>query len=115
MKWWALVLCCYGFMVSSAQAGEHWSAETCKRLEEMKANTYRANRDYPEQLMWMLIPILSHQETKCGVNTQAESDAARSAAVAAVRARSRNAPAPRTPLHCDTTPKSYGGSYTDCF
>jgi hypothetical protein len=97
MKRWAVIVYCYGFVVSSAQAGEHWSAETCKRLEEMKANTYRANKEYPEQLMWMLIPILSHQKAKCGVNTQAENDAARSGAVAAVRARSHNAPAPRNP------------------
>jgi hypothetical protein len=29
--------------------------------------------------------------------------------------RVRRAPAPPRPVFCDTTPKAYGGSTTDCF
>ena len=113
MKRWTLALGCYGFMVCAAQAGERWSAETCKHLQEMKAETYAAGlaRD---QTSWMLTPILKFQRDKCGVDTKAEFEAGQRA-LTAPAPRAEKPAAARRPTLCDITPKAYGGSTTDCF
>jgi hypothetical protein len=114
MKWWTLVLGCYGFLAGPAMAGERWSAESCKHLQEMKADTYAAQYG-PEITQWQLIPILLFQKTHCGIDTQAELIAAQEAAKRVrLERRGASSPPPRQPLHCDTTPKAYGGSYLDC-
>lgn len=124
------VLGCYGLMVGAASAGERWSEETCKHLQEMKASTYARGITGAQKRFWSVAAILIAQRDNCGVSTQAELDAA----LAAVRHEQvamrptmpmgleediqpvrRSAPAPRAPVLCDTTPKAYGGSTTDCF
>lgn len=108
----ALAVGCYGLMVGSAEAGSRWSAESCRNLQEMKADTYAGG---PDGLDWKLIPILRFQRDKCGVNVDAEFQRAMAKAAAPRARRSAPTAEPRRPVHCDTTPKAYGGSYTDCF
>jgi hypothetical protein len=68
-----------------------------------------------------LLPILSFQIVKCNVPAEAELKAARAQVAAgneeevAPTRRRTSGPEPRQPMFCDTTPKAYGGSYTDCF
>jgi hypothetical protein len=108
MKLW-MVVGCYGLMVGAAHA-ERWSAESCKHLQEMKADVYAGK--LPEDVKSsMLAPILKYQSWKCGVDTKEEFSAGQSA----LTPRAEKPAAPRRPMLCDTTPKAYGGSTTDCF
>jgi hypothetical protein len=112
MKRILMVVASYGLVVASAQAGERWSAESCKHLQEMKADTYAAQYG-PEITQWQLVPILLFQKRHCGVDTQAELIAAQDAAKR-VRLERRGTSAPRQPLHCLTIPMSGGDSMTNC-
>jgi hypothetical protein len=82
----------------------------------MKAQTYAQNITTARSRFWALNVILADQASGCGVNTTAEFEAAKAAALAEGEddRRSRR-PATRPPVLCDTTPKPFGGSYTDCF
>ena len=118
MKKILLVLGCLGLVVCPAMAGERWSAESCKHLQEMKADTYAnasGTRGMREFLAFELTPILLFQKSHCGIDTLAELEAAQGENKRARQERrGASSPAPRQPLHCDTTPKAYGGSYLDC-
>jgi hypothetical protein len=110
MKKLVMVLGCYGLLVGSASAGERWSAESCRHLKEMKADTYGGNEN-PSRLAWQLLPILRFERDKCGVDISGEFAALR----AGVDHKGGPPATGRRPVLCDTTPKAYGGSYTDCF
>lgn len=111
----AVVLGFYGAMVCSASAADHWSAESCKHLQAMKADTYAAGQT-ADVTAWMLLPILRYQKFKCGVDVEAELKAGQTAIASPAPEKPVAPPrAPRPPVLCDTTPKAYGGSYTDCF
>jgi hypothetical protein len=109
-----VVIACYVFVVGPAQAGDRRSAESCKHLQEMKVTAKGVSR--AEARFWALLPILTAQQNRCGVDVSAEFAAAKAAGGAEIdvetRGRSR---AGRAPVLCDTTPKAYGGSTTDCF
>jgi hypothetical protein len=114
MKKILMVLGCYVFVAGPAQAGERWSAESCKHLQEMKADTY-AEATGSEFLVWKLIPILFFQTKRCGVDTQAELAAAGEASKQARLARSGGrAASPRQPMNCYTVPMAGGESTTNC-
>jgi hypothetical protein len=110
MKWWALVLGCYGFVVGPVVAGERWSADACRRLQEMKEVTYARNKD-DEHLAWMLIPILATQQNNCGVNTEAESDAS---IAAGPRRKSKTVAPAHRPMNCLAVPMTGGAVATGC-
>jgi hypothetical protein len=68
-------------------------------------------------------PILINQHVQCDVQNRKEFDAAQAvinsmlpmpASTIAATAKTKREP-PRRPILCDTTPKAYGGSTTDCF
>jgi hypothetical protein len=112
---WVLVLGCYGLMLGAAPAGERWSAESCKHLQEMKAETYALNLESAKSRFWALRAVLNAQAVGCGIDTMPEFNAAKAAALAETSDRRRARAAPPRPVLCDTTPKAYGGSTTDCF
>ena len=122
MKQWVMVLGFVGLMVGAAQASARWSAETCAHLQEVKANATTTVEKATDR-RWALLAILTALKVKCGIDTRPDWDAVESAAkkendaeIAAMRQRPRAAaPAPRQPMHCDTTPRVFGGSTTDCF
>jgi hypothetical protein len=72
---------CCGFMVDSAHAGERWSAESCKHLQEMEAPTYARNIVGAQDRFWSLAAIRIAQQDGCGGSTP---------------------PAPITPSDCPT-------------
>ena len=105
-----IALACYGLVVGPAEAANRWPANVCKDLAYARkvleggsgSSAYKAN---------LRFGVLVLQESHCGVSVQAELDAD----ARAISGKSTGAAAPRQPLLCDTTPKAYGGSYTDCF
>jgi hypothetical protein len=52
MRWCAIFLGCYGFVVGPASAGERWSAETCRHLEEVRAGVLAMKLDAYYTAMW---------------------------------------------------------------
>lgn len=111
---WIMVLGFSGLMVGSAGAGERWSAESCKHLQEMKADTY-AEATGSEFLVWKLIPILYFQKRSCGIDTQAELAAVAEASKQARLARGGGQAGPaRRPMNCLSVPMSGGGMATGC-
>jgi hypothetical protein len=136
MKKLLLVLGCYGFVVAPAAAGDRWSAETCGRLVEMRDQLRSIKGGDPRLSATMQLPIVSRLYSNCAVGSvkeyevlEARSKALVKSARAAAILRSEPSvpdeveeprasvpsPQPRQPMFCDTTPKAYGGSYTDCF
>jgi hypothetical protein len=131
MKKLLLVLGCYGLVVSSVAADERWSAETCRHLQEMKVEIKA--QDVDEQFKSIqLFAVLLRQAKHCDPSVVGEIErtvkilkAADEANLKALKDASSPAlqrqpqrqsqPQPRQPMFCDTTPKAYGGSTTDCF
>jgi hypothetical protein len=115
MKRWIVVLGCYGLMVGSAQAGDRlptdrWSASVCGGVAKMRV-FIETNITNPAELARTRFALLLLQDDHCGVSTRALRDAD-----LAILDRAPRATRPvRPPVLCDTTPKAYGGSTTDCF
>lgn len=122
MKKILMVLGCYGFVVSSAEAGDRWPPGPCADLAQRRALIEKAGLLGTDKPM-ARVGLLLLQRDHCGVSVKAELAADRAQLQAEVtnaenalkRQPARPAPEPRRPLLCDTTPKAYGGSYTDCF
>ncbi len=106
MKRWALVLGCYGLMVGSAEAGR-WPADVCKELARVRGILESSGTPVAKANQRFAVLLL--QGDHCGVAVDADLAADQNTV------GRRSAPAQRQPLHCDTTPKAYGGSYLDCF
>lgn len=122
MKQLLLVLGCYGFVVSPAAAGERWPANVCNEL--LRAQHILETGDQSaETRADKRFGLLLLRGAHCGVAVDAELAADRAVVVApggrgdarTQPAAPKSAPQPRQPMFCDTTPKAYGGSYTDCF
>lgn len=59
---------CIALLTGPASA-QQWSAESCKNLEQIKADIYATNA---KQIAWQLAPILKFQQAKCGVDISDE-------------------------------------------
>jgi len=127
------VLGCYGLMVGAASAGERWPGNVCKdvqeelvALERMHAKAF-ASIDKVAAATHLgnaRATSLYQLQYHCGGTGGAAAKLAYDNAMAAAEEvqtgkaaaqHPRSAPAPRAPVLCDTTPKAYGGSTTDCF
>lgn len=105
-----LVLACYGFAVGSAEAANRWPPEVCKDLMRAR-QIMEAGKQSAEGRAERRFSILLLQEAHCGVSIQADLDADDRV----ISGKKTSGEAPHRPMLCDTTPKAYGGSYTDCF
>jgi hypothetical protein len=130
VKKWALVLGCHGLMAGSAQAGERWPVAPCRDTQQGLAELEQLYAKSPGAIDKLEIAtvlasgrqgllILLRDHCPVDVSAKIAQDLAAFNASAArgegQAIRARRGPAPRHPVLCDTTPRAYGGSTTDCF
>ncbi|WP_454627815.1 hypothetical protein [Bradyrhizobium cenepequi] len=108
-----MVLWFCGFAVGSASAAERWPKDVCSELARVERGVTAANHNKLYRAL-SRGPLLVLERDRCGVDVsrkEAEDNAVAEAFDKSVPEGQR----PRAPVLCDTTPKAYGGSYTDCF
>jgi hypothetical protein len=99
-------------MVCSAQAGERWPANVCKDIQGLRTIIESHDQTASDRAD-MRFAVLLMQEVHCSVDVRAARAADRAALSQDTAPKS--SPKRRSPILCDTTPKAYGGSTTDCF
>lgn len=130
MKKWIMVLGCYGLMVGAAQAAARWPEGPCQDVRQAVARHEKIHAEFfasvpkmesAADLAGTRQELLLLLRDHCAANVQplldrdqAAVNALRDTAVAKHTNRGPAADPPR-PVFCDTTPKAYGGSTTDCF
>lgn len=112
MKKLVMVLGFCGAMVSSAGAGERWPTNVCKDIATLRTIL---EKNFADDRATARFGLLLLQRDRCGVDVAAALEVDKTLLPAARPMKKPADPAPRQPMLCDTTPKAYGGSYTDCF
>lgn len=109
---WLVVLGCYGLMVGSAAAGE-WSTETCRHLQEIKADI-RADKEVSSPTRSaQLLPILLRQADHCTGSIPRATLAAELEGLEFKRPSSRSKS--RQSINCGSVKVGDGMVATNCF